>query len=542
MKCFQVRQTCMVKLLRKKVSHMRKGFLMKNEEMIIYDITNNICNPDYLFDLSEYKAVDWKVLFEIACKQRIFPIIFQKIKNYLPQDQRTTYMTYWMSHQYRVKCHINEAIRVTNILNDNAFRFVMVKGFLLSHLLYKNVFLRQIGDIDFILHKDDMILACRKMEENGYVDELVDCITNSDFSIPDSEIDLHYLSGKEKAFIGESGILVEIKKDKYKFSDIEASTAMSHRIDIDINDSKFYCFDIKDMFIHIVENMCYNFFTVPGVIADYIIRDIVDFYKLIIEYKDIFTLDYLSLIEKRNHMNHLVLSMDILKDYFDDEALSKIPNSLLTLKSDPEELNEFTSGWKSTFLSRLFNRNHRITEMRLRELQRAVKQSKSFKTKSVNVTKHPYDVRKGLVETPFTIWMSPIIDSITEEKVRFGFGYGNDRTHLSLEIPINYPDIFIGYSLIYVSSKQGELCKHDTDFEFVNKNVSKLYSSKNCVENFVNEVNKKHILTISIPHDEAERDIRDYYIRFDVMFRGTNEYIGRLGGYQEVYKFSVNNI
>ena len=35
---------------------------MNTEEQIIYDITTNVCNPDYAFAPSNYAEIDWKRL------------------------------------------------------------------------------------------------------------------------------------------------------------------------------------------------------------------------------------------------------------------------------------------------------------------------------------------------------------------------------------------------------------------------------------------------------------------------------------------------
>ena len=504
-----------------------------------------VWDPKYCFDTSKYGSFDWEILMQISLEHSIFPLIYSKVNMCLPNHLQMKYKICWTLHKRKIKDAMKQAFMIQKTIEESGCRSSIVKGFILSYLIYEDVNLRQFCDIDFIVHKDDMLVVCNIMEHLGYKDGFINCISSIDIPAHKSYKDSYYLSDKEKTFISESGFLVEIKTGKYSYASIEASNAMTNRFSLVIDECSFSCVNIKEMFMHIIENMFFNFYADPGILSDYKIRDILDFYSFILKYQDIFTVDYLKTIENRDHLNHLALSIDILKKYFDAEAISKIPSILLNIEPKRENVFEFIIGWESNFFDR-FCRAERIAEYERLVIKREIEISKQFKSKPVSVTNSTL-IHMGSINTPISVWTEPTIFYILEREIYFGFEYDKNNIYASLKIPIEFPDMDILYEFC-CDELYGEVYKQCVCIELINNKMRRLSSEIGGTKSFMSDFDNYSIVTISIPRHGSIKHVNecvsDYFLFFRLMYSGTEEFIGRRGSCgiddnDKVYKFSI---
>ena len=517
---------------------------MNNEEKLIYDITNNIWDSSYTLNDSDCTNIDWMSVLRISIEQGIFPVIYHSIEHYIPKKYKLAYVAQKMRHQSRSKIALNECYEVSKMFTDKNIRHVMVKGFALSHLIYEKYLMRQFGDIDFLVNEDDIVSACYEMESAGYFENLINDISNSGLVVEDYHKKAWYLGNisdigdSEKTFSGKN-TMVELKKEKSYYGVSEVAAAISNSIDIVICGYKFKSLSIEDSFIFSIENMFHNFYSVAGICTDYALREIVDFYKFILKHENIFTFDYIETIERSNHKNHLALCIDILRKYFNSKAFSKIPNILSELVSTPENIFEFNVGWQSSFTDRLFNKELRISEFNWHLLQRC----KVFKEIPNDLTKPPWNISEGMVDTPIEIWMDSFSIDILREKVKFGLGYDVSNFCLSLKIPLKYPNVSIVYNIPHVGDVVGGICNTDICFDIINKEIFNLDSNSRGIQWYKNIVGNYLVVSILIPKNgnlpKFNSKNSDYHVNIIIRYQNGRSLISRLGGYNDAYKFLI---
>ncbi len=70
-----------------------------------------------------------------------------------------------MAHAVRLEQHI---VRLSEILDDHAIRFVVLKGSAVAHLDYPDPALRSFADVDILFRPDDLDRALEVLTRNGY--------------------------------------------------------------------------------------------------------------------------------------------------------------------------------------------------------------------------------------------------------------------------------------------------------------------------------------------------------------------------------------
>jgi len=517
---------------------------MNNEEKLIYNITNNIWNSEYLLNICDCVGVDWSIVLKIAVEQGIFPIVFPKVLQHLPTKEKMTYIAHKMRLQSRIKIVIEEAHAISKMFTDASIQHAIVKGFVLSNLIYGDYLVRQFGDIDFMVSEIDIVSACYKMESAGYYEEFLNDIETSGLTLTDYHKNMWYsgdindIGDTEKAFRGKNA-MVELKKEKPCYGVSEVSDAISRCVDVIICGYKFKTLSVEDIFIFTLENMFHNFYTTVGIRADYLIRDIVDFHKFILEYKDIFTLEYMDIIEKGNHKNHLALCIDILRKYFDCKAFSKIPTILSSLKSEPENIFEFNIGWQISFFDRLFKSELRISEFNWHLFHKC----KTFKEKPLDLTVPPWDITKGVVDTPIEIWMDSFSFDILKGKIHFGLGYDTDNFYISFKIPLSFPDLSISYGIPHTGSVIGDINNIGFSFDLMDKKITNIESSIHISGWHTNLFDNYYVVSILSPKHEnipvTNSNQNDYPVNITIGYQKGDRLICRLGGYNDAYKFCL---
>ena len=130
----------------------------------------------------EFDNLDYNKIVKLASKQLILPALYVKLKKkkYLKflKKELVFYLKYIHGLNYqRNKKFLMEVKQISKLFNNNNIDHVFLKS--AAYLLmgtYSNIGERMIGDIDILVHSNDINQAGFVLEKNGYFD-----INNIDF-------------------------------------------------------------------------------------------------------------------------------------------------------------------------------------------------------------------------------------------------------------------------------------------------------------------------------------------------------------------------
>ena len=125
-------------------------------------------------DSSLFQSCDWNSLFELAKVQTVSGLVAEAISGlpencHPPKDVRLKFIAYVQQIQKTNVLHRAIIRKVYGLLAENGVNVVFMKG-LTAGNRYPNPFLRQCGDIDFVVAKEDFSKTLRLLEQIGKVD------------------------------------------------------------------------------------------------------------------------------------------------------------------------------------------------------------------------------------------------------------------------------------------------------------------------------------------------------------------------------------
>ncbi len=140
---------------------------------------------------------NWDNLVQLAEKHRVVPLLFRAL-NALPSHTAPPGLLHDLKGRFFRNTHKNfnlttEMFRLLDLFSSRKIRAIPYKGTVLASDLYGKVSLRQVWDIDILVHPDDRHASREILVDEDYVtSELFDreeCLVNRH---RDTEVDLHW--------------------------------------------------------------------------------------------------------------------------------------------------------------------------------------------------------------------------------------------------------------------------------------------------------------------------------------------------------------
>jgi hypothetical protein len=138
------------------------------------------------------QELDWNYLYEIAARYQVIPLLYSTIDNHFPAKvPKETF------HQLQTDIYGNakwnmlltqELLSLINLFQSHEIRAIPVKGAVLAALAYGNLLLRQFGDLDMLIHPQDLAAATDLLVAHGYDRDNFD--SKPKFSQPQRQIKL----------------------------------------------------------------------------------------------------------------------------------------------------------------------------------------------------------------------------------------------------------------------------------------------------------------------------------------------------------------
>jgi hypothetical protein len=161
-------------------------------------------------------GINWQKLLELAEQHGVRPMLHRSLKavcwNSIPQSTQFELERFYLANVQRSLAFAGELLHVCREFQQSGIPIVALKGVVLAESIYGDLSLREISDLDIVVHKADMSRAEAILIARGYQADFPDRDCRSAFLSYQGQyafhnkqtgfsIDLHWrLSGKGEAF------------------------------------------------------------------------------------------------------------------------------------------------------------------------------------------------------------------------------------------------------------------------------------------------------------------------------------------------------
>ena len=140
----------------------------------ISEIIRNDSDKESLIHKLESDAFDWEKIVPVASSQLIIPLIYCKLKEknvlmHIPEDLNSYLEEITKQNRERNKTIIKEVHEISDLFRENKIDHVFLKGAaLLVSGIYGDIAERMVGDIDILVHPDQLFKSQELLIQNGY--------------------------------------------------------------------------------------------------------------------------------------------------------------------------------------------------------------------------------------------------------------------------------------------------------------------------------------------------------------------------------------
>jgi len=145
------------------------------------------------------EPIRWKPLFDLAERHGALPLLYQalsQMEDVVPAEQLRTLHQAFQANLHKALFLSRELIRILDCLSGASLEVMPYKGLALAEAVYGDIALRQAGDIDLLIHPQDIQRIVDAVRELGYM---------ANWSLTEVEQRAYVQSGYECAFDGTAG-------------------------------------------------------------------------------------------------------------------------------------------------------------------------------------------------------------------------------------------------------------------------------------------------------------------------------------------------
>ena len=123
--------------------------------------------------LEQLTESDWHDLIRQARSHAVLYLLYHRLKkrnldSLLPADTQQTVRTEYFECAWRNNSLYSDLSKILKALHRENIPVILLKGAHLAQLVYSNIALRPMGDIDILVRKNDLLKAEQKLTELGY--------------------------------------------------------------------------------------------------------------------------------------------------------------------------------------------------------------------------------------------------------------------------------------------------------------------------------------------------------------------------------------
>jgi len=156
-------------------------------------------------ELKQISSVDWEKVIELSIKHSVTPLLYQRLKAFIseaaiPGKILDKLHEIYLNSATKNMRLFNELSKVLRILQDDGIPVIVLKGAHLAEIVYNNIALRSMADVDLMVKKTDLPRVAEKFLKMGYnstypinINELSSTIQKPSFTSPhNNHFDIHW--------------------------------------------------------------------------------------------------------------------------------------------------------------------------------------------------------------------------------------------------------------------------------------------------------------------------------------------------------------
>lgn len=231
------------------------------EEKLLLELLVSRFAEGSQFDMSNAcKKVNWKIMFDVLMKQKMYMCCYADFANYLPVQFKVKWKSIYQFIKMKINRDIEKIARVQAELEKSHLYTTIAKGFVFSQLVYGGVYKRQYSDVDMYVDPDIIYDVGCNLLQSEYDVEIF-----SDSKLAGSIDVKGYFEGREECILVDKANLshpLEIKPididGKLNAATIRRGVKESSLMRC--NDSLIRVFDIDTAVYYMLMNAYKNYF------------------------------------------------------------------------------------------------------------------------------------------------------------------------------------------------------------------------------------------------------------------------------------------
>src|SRR5690606_24729247 len=129
--------------------------------------------PDVLETFIAQNTPDWDIVYELAKIHRIRPLVYETmaLADNIHAPLKDQLKRFYLDHSlHAFRCQQKASLMIS-LMQQHDIPVQLYKGIHLSQSLYDHLSIREFGDMDFIVRKEDIPRLVTVLKENGYTME-----------------------------------------------------------------------------------------------------------------------------------------------------------------------------------------------------------------------------------------------------------------------------------------------------------------------------------------------------------------------------------
>lgn len=126
--------------------------------------------------IKQFSAKDWDMLIAIARAHKVAPLLYNRLSDGDMGDIASDDTIQKLRRVYLQNSFLNtqrhhNLSEILKALNDNGIQIIILKGLAIAGLIYENIAVRPMGDIDFLVKEEDIIRIDEILSDLGWTNK-----------------------------------------------------------------------------------------------------------------------------------------------------------------------------------------------------------------------------------------------------------------------------------------------------------------------------------------------------------------------------------
>lgn len=143
------------------LSKMKKNIISSEFRLLLDLLTKNV-------EPAEIDSSKWLEIFKLSQAHQVSPLIYNNYKSTIPSEILPMFESSYLETLANNMRLWHELCNIRNLLKESNISIIPLKGIMFADLLYKDIGLRPMSDIDILLHKKDIEKASTIISTLGY--------------------------------------------------------------------------------------------------------------------------------------------------------------------------------------------------------------------------------------------------------------------------------------------------------------------------------------------------------------------------------------